>query len=276
MVAGGVLAQSLRESLHSWQQEASQGDDTWSYAAPSQAVVPRTSHSSTSFNAEAGGGGGHGEHGEKDVHHKMGLTEDEEPCQCTDPPKKKKRKGAQKLLHSMGLGWLFGKQDQHHDEILEKLKQDQQRAERGNANAMIRAPYKNLGKKLKAMETEILSTEEKYAKFKHEQEEYLKDYKEVQRQMKWHCKGLRARYKGIRFDCERERKEAQEQFFARRLAPECLIGKQTPFDEEGSWAAEAEQDMVLPPDVVVALNMIARCPTDGNVTRRSGAGREFL
>merc|ERR1712054_586562 len=137
---------------------------------------------------------------------KMGQTEEEEPCECTDPEKKKKKGG--KLPGVLGdiHHWIFGgKKD--HDEVLEHLKKEQEAAERGNANVVVRKPYRRFIEKQKDLEKEILKTEEEYVKFKQKQDEYRQTYAELASAMRWHCRNIRSKYKGVRFDCERERVE---------------------------------------------------------------------
>lgn len=253
MVAGGVLG-SLHEThhdgLHSWPLGSpSKGSQAMWERVPADKTIVRTD---TSFNDHGGEKGGPAK--------KMGLTEEEEVCECTDPEKKKKRGKASKILGNIPvLGRLFGGANHDHDEVLDSLRRQQEAAERGNANTVVRGPYSTLTRKLKALEKEILKTEEEYAAFKHKHDEYRQAYSEVARVMKWHCNGLRRKYKGIRFDCERERVEAQAQFFARRFAPDCLIGRVSPFDESSAVG----QASMLPPEVLVLSNIVLRDPSGG-------------
>lgn len=176
----------------------------------------------TSFNA---GGGGEGKK-KGGLVNRMGRTEDDMPCECTDPIKKKKKGARSKVMASLGFGSGINRD---HNAVFEELEQQQRKAERRNANLAVYPPVRDFHYAAKKLTKAIKDTEESYAAFRHKQDEYLKAYLDVEQAMKVHCKGMRMKYKGIRFDCERERKEAQLQFFARRHNAECLIGNTTPF-----------------------------------------------
>merc|ERR1711976_819924 len=110
------------------------------------------------------------------------------------------------------------------------------------------------------MGKEVAQVEEDYAYFRHQQDEYHNAYFRLQKAMNWHCKGIRTLYHGARFDCERQRVEEQNQFFARRKAAECLIGEETPYDVmedsddfleklSGLGHIKVHGHMALPPEV---------------------------
>merc|ERR1711907_889837 len=96
----------------------------------------------------------------------------------------------------------------------------------------------------KRLEKDIAQVETDFAAYSHAHEEYLKAYQEATRALKWHCGGIRKIYKGVRFDCERERVEAQNQFFSRRTGAECLIGKETPYDADEDENDKGFHDMI--------------------------------
>lgn len=243
MVAGGALLNSL-QACH-----IGKGYHTAVCEYVPSSTKP--AHAATSFAGQGGGAPGAGAGGKEGKLKKMGRTDEDEPCECTDPDKKKP-KGA--------LGGMLGGGEQSSQQILDKLKAEQRQAERHNADTLVYKPMKKFNKLIKRMEKDIAEAEELYAQFQHDQEEYTKGYYAVRQAMKLHCQGLlMARYKGARFDCERERVEAQAQFLSRRHAPECLIGERTPFDdlEQENMLEKVLSDSVLPPEVVVLSNLVA-------------------
>lgn len=264
MVAGSVLVDSLH-TLHLGIN--GKGHQAWEHM-PQCRNSSRTAFFQDPVTSEAGEGKGEGKAKEpagegKAMLKKMGRTEEESPCECTDPIKKKKS-------GKKALGGLFGGMDRDHGAVMDRLKKEQRASERRNANILLRGPHNRFLSARKALEGEIFDTEHHYADFRHKQEEYIKAYMDMQFAMKWHCKGIRRTYKGVRFDCERERAEAQNQFFARRHAPECLIGESTPFDvldESGNVltdlakATKVTGHACLPPEVAVLGNLIAAGPT---------------
>jgi hypothetical protein len=185
---------------------------------------------------------------------KMGRTADEEPCPCTDPPKKKKHGGS--IAQSLG----FGGPSRDHQAVLDAFKKEQRAAERANANNIMAKPFKTFNKALKKLEGEIVNTESLYAEFRHKHDEYIKAYHKLTFAMAIHCKGLSNTYKGVKFDCDRERVEAQAQFLSRRRAPECLIGEKTPYDdldEDGAMLGSVGLSSALPPEALVLGNLVA-------------------
>jgi hypothetical protein len=188
----------------------------------------------------------------------MGRTEDDAPCECTDPKKKIKKKGG-----VLGGGILAGGMNRDHDAVMEKFKKEQRAAERKNADNIMLAPYGRFLRAKRRLEKELENVTEEYAHFRHLHDDYTITYNDTMRAFKWHCGGLRGLYKGVRFDCERQRLFAQNQFFSRRHVAECLIGKRTPYDViDGTNSVTSQMKklgvtpfshMSLPPEVAAFL-----------------------
>lgn len=251
MVAGSALLDSLHDSLHSSHLGISIKDH---HAWESTPHGRKSAHAATSFDDPKEGSG-------SGKHVRMGRTEEDSPCECTDPLKKKKSGGILKSL-------LGGGVNRDHDAVMVKFKKEQRAAERKNADTLEKGPYHAYIKSVKSLEHEVLQSETDYAAFRAKHDEYSKAYYDLGRAMKWHCNGIRKQYKGVRFDCERERLEAQAQFFARRHAPECLIGETTPFDAHGDESGFGHKNtfksVLMPPEVVLLSNFIASGTPDSS------------
>merc|ERR1719424_842934 len=156
MVAGGALA----DSLHAWQvgipsKPHNDIHQVWESMPPCKKSV----HTASSFNAEGKEAssedkGEESTAGEEGKPRKMGRTEDDSPCECTDPPKKKNIK-KNKFMSSLGLGGL----DRDHGAVMERLKKEQLAAERNNANVTLSGPYQKFHATIHGLEKEIAKTE---------------------------------------------------------------------------------------------------------------------
>mmetsp|Transcript_80286 Transcript_80286/g.126623 ORF Transcript_80286/g.126623 Transcript_80286/m.126623 type:complete len:279 (+) Transcript_80286:64-900(+) len=242
MVVGHVLSESLHDLLGQ--------DATCKSHVALETICPnRTGTRAVTSFGEAGGGEGK----KGSLTQRMGRTEDDVPCECTDPIKKKKKKLHNKVFTKLGFGSGINRD---HQAVFEELEKQQLKAERKNANLAVKGPMKSFNNAAKKLTKAITKTEHHYSEFRARQDDYLKAYLDVEQAMNVHCKGMRMKYKGIRLDCERERQEAQLQFFARRHNPECLIGNTTPFKnlhgDKGLLSVLAD----LPPEIVAAGELI--------------------
>mmetsp|Transcript_78557 Transcript_78557/g.139371 ORF Transcript_78557/g.139371 Transcript_78557/m.139371 type:complete len:272 (-) Transcript_78557:26-841(-) len=191
---------------------------------------------------------------------KMGRTEDEEPCECTDPIKKKK-KGMK--------GLLGGGLNRNHDEVSEKLEEQQRKAERDNAHLAIKGPLSKFDHAMEKMTTALEDLELYYSHYRHMEDEYFKAYNELSRVMTWHCKGMQRHYKDIRLDCEKTRLEAQDEYFARRHSPACMIGEKTPFEDLDAKSATCPAEALVLARVL-QLTGAAVAASGGGVPGRGG------
>lgn len=195
---------------------------------------------------------------EKPIFAKSGRTATDQPCQCTDPPKRKTRGVYSRLKGAIGVGEL----NRDHKAVIEQLRREQRAAEVRNANLLVRAPYKSYVDARKQLEKAIAAAEEDYAAVRRKADEYMQAHTDAMIAMNTHCRGLSRQYRGMQFDCEKTRALVQNQYLARRKQSECLIGEATPYDDfEDGASSKTHWFACLPPEVAVIGNLIMANPS---------------
>eukprot|EP00419_Tripos_fusus_P027470 CAMPEP_0172700212 /NCGR_PEP_ID=MMETSP1074-20121228/30738_1 /TAXON_ID=2916 /ORGANISM="Ceratium fusus, Strain PA161109" /LENGTH=247 /DNA_ID=CAMNT_0013521545 /DNA_START=107 /DNA_END=847 /DNA_ORIENTATION=- len=142
-------------------------------------------------------------------HHRPGRTSLGLPCTCTDPTVGNKR----------------GDTSQTSDSVTAALDMQQRDAERQNANALVSAALRDFQKARASYDqvyTEANDAFNTYFDHRNRYEGAFYRYKDAHTQ---YCRPVVEANDGVKIPCETDWLLAVERFFARRRAPDCLVGQ---------------------------------------------------
>lgn len=142
-------------------------------------------------------------------HHSPGRTSGGNPCTCTDPPSGIKKSDT----------------SQTSDKVTAALETQQRDAERKNANTLVSAALRDFLKVRASYDqlyTEANDAFNTYFDHRNLFERVFYRYKDAHAK---YCRPVVEANEGVKIPCETDWLRAVEQFFARRRAPDCLVGQ---------------------------------------------------
>merc|ERR1712008_500054 len=142
-------------------------------------------------------------------HHRPGRTTLGLPCTCTDPPSGIKR----------------GSNSQTSDKVTAALETQQRDAERQNANTLVSAALRDFLKVRASYGQAFSEAKDVFNTYFDHRNLYERAFYGYKDAHNTYCRPVVEANEGVKIPCETDWRLAVEHFFARRRAPDCLVGQ---------------------------------------------------